>query len=211
MKAESGSNSKKQRRGTPLYRGSKISEYRFRKVLWHFVRDHSATDTARATRLSVNAANALFRKLRIYFFEAGLFIDYYAGKDPLKYQSDNPAFEKLLLEYHFDRIGKKRGLKSPTTEPPYHLAESCWRFDFKLLMDQRPSEFVYDMMLSHLLEIIRTCGPIGTSPLNRTKAANVVMRQIDQRVLWLERNAPGFADPAFRADLKAIRSMPSDD
>lgn len=62
--AASGENAKPRQRRRPLYHSAKISEYRFRKVLWHFVRDHSASETARATGLSVNSVHAIFRKIR---------------------------------------------------------------------------------------------------------------------------------------------------
>lgn len=201
---------KRKRRARPLYHSAKISDYRFRKVLWHFVRDHTASETAHATKLSVNSVHAIFRKLRVYFFEAGLFMDFYGGIDPEDYESDNPLFEFQLLEFHFRRVQDKKGLRSPTNEPPYHFAESCWRYDFKVMMDERASEQVYAMMLSHLVEIIRICGPIGRKPENRKAGIRAVFRQMDQRILWLERNAPGFGSADMRARLKAIRAIQKD-
>jgi hypothetical protein len=202
-------NSKK--RVASLYRSAKISDYRFRKVLEQFVRDSSATDAARVTRLSVNSVHAIYRKLRVFFFDTGLFRDFYEGKDPLEYESDAPSFERDLIAFHLERIRARRGLRSPTSEPPYHFAESCWRYDFKVLMDQRPSETAYAMMLGHLLEIIRLCGPIGLAPSNRHAGALAIARQIDQRVLWLERNAPGFADADIREGLRATRAINPED
>lgn len=201
---------RRKRRANPFRRSAKISDYRFRKVLEHFARDDSATEAARATKLSVNSVHALYRKLRIFFFEAGLFVDFYVGHDPQEFESDNPVFEQALLEFHFARIRDKRGLKSLTNEPPYHFAESCWRYDFKVLMTQRPSEAVHAMMLSHLLELIRLCGPVGAAPRNRAEGLRAVARQIDQRILWLERNAPAFAATTMRAALKEARAIDPD-
>jgi len=201
------SNSKRKTRGAQLQRASKISDYRFRKVLERFAHDDSATDAARATGLSINTVHALYRKLRVFFFEVGLFMDFYAGHDPETFESENPALEKALLDFHFERVAARRGLKSPSTDPPYHFAESCWRYDFKVLMDERPSDAVRAMMLAHLLELIRLCGPIGAPARNREVGALAIARQIDQRILWLERNAPGFANDATREGLREARAI----
>jgi hypothetical protein len=192
------------RRAKPLYRSAKISDYRFRKVLWHFVRDHTATEAARATGLSVNSAAAIFRKLRGYFTEAGLFVDYYTMGDMDAPENENLEFERRLLEFHFSRIGEKRGLAAPPDGPDYHFAESCWRFDYQVLRDQRPSDAVYAMMLVHLLEIIRLCGPVGGKPTNRKVGLMAKLRQMDQRILWLERNGPAFRGDGRRAALREI-------
>ena len=200
-------------RPAPLRRYAKISPYRFRKLLEHFVLDASTTDTARATRLSVNSVHTTFRQLRVFFFEVGLFQDFYAGQDPETYQSDNPMFERDLLEFHLSRVSEKRGLKSPVDEPPYHFAESCWRYDFKVLMDQRSSSDVRAMMLAHLLELLRLCGPLGGTPRNLESGGRAIMRQADQRILWLSRNAPDFRDPSVRAGLAeaySIQDVPAD-
>ena len=173
------------------------------------MRDHSATETALATRLSVNSVQAIFQKLRIYFFEVRLFMDFYDGDNPESYESDNPLFEFHLLEFHFQRVRDKMGLRSPSTEPPYHFAESCWRYDFKVMMDERSSGNIYTMMESHLLEIIRCCGPIGRPPSNIATGARLIERQFKQRVLWLERNAPGFNTPERRAVLRALYDNPN--
>ncbi|MCW2308944.1 hypothetical protein [Rhodobium gokarnense] len=174
------------------------------------MRDHSATETARQTGLSLNSVHAIFRKIRVYFYEAGLFTDFYGGQDPLAYESDNPLLEFQLLEFYLKRHRTKMGLRSPTTEPPYHFAESCWRYDFHVMMKERRSEQVYDMMLAHLVEIIRICGPVGRKPENRALGLRAVMRQMDGRILWLERNAPGFRQDHRRAALREIRAISSD-
>ncbi|MCB9992253.1 MAG: hypothetical protein H6873_01200 [Hyphomicrobiaceae bacterium] len=200
----------KRRRVSVLYHSAKISDYRFRKLLWHFVRDHSTTEAARDVRLSVNSAHAIYRKLRVFFYEVGLFLDFYAGQDPETFESDNPVFEKALLEYHFERIGRHRGLRSPATEPPYHFAESCWRYDFYVMMQERPADTVYAMMQRHLLELIRLCGPVGARPRNLPAGARAVMRQAGERIAWLKRNAPGFRDEDIRAGLSEALSITED-
>lgn len=201
---------RKQRAAKRLYRSAKISDYRFRKVLMGFVKDWPANATARATGLSVNSTTQIYHQVRTFFFEVGLFLDFYAGQNPLAFVGDTPHTEKALLEFHFSRVRARRGLKSPISEPPLHFAESCWRYDFKVLSEQRTSDLVDEMMFNHLLELIRSCGPIGTTPRNREDGLRIILRQIDQRILWLERNAPGFADSDLRAALKDVRISVSD-
>lgn len=197
-------------RSSRLYRSAKISDYRFRRVLGQFVLDASATDAARATGLSVNSTHAIYRKLRVFFYEVGLFIDFYRGRDPDTVDSGNPHFEFRLLEFHFARVRDKHGLKSPANEPHYHFAESCWRYDFKIIQNQRPSAPVHAMMLANLLELIRLCGPVGGPLRNRVAGLKAVARQIDQRIHWLERNAPGFADEVSRRGLREARAIDTD-
>jgi len=159
------------------------------------------------TGLSVNSVAAIFRKLRVYFWDAGIFADPYEGKDPREFDDDNLEYERRLLDFHFSRARDKRGLKSTWKEPDYHLAESQWRFGYMQLMVQRPSADVHPMMMSHLLEIIRLCGPVGSNPVNRKVGLLAKLRHMDQMVLWLERNAPGFNSEEQRAELKNIRSI----
>jgi hypothetical protein len=200
-------NAKARRASRPLYHSAKISDGRFRKVLGHFVYDHTAALTARETNLSANSVVAIFRKLRIYFTDIGQFTDFYEGQNPLAYDSDNPMFEKGLLAFHLRRVREKHGLKSPAHEPDYHFAESHWRYHFYVLSLERPSGQVHAMMFSHLLEIIRLCGPIGTRPVNRRAGLLAVMHQMEQRILWLERHGPGFRSAHLRNELKSIRSL----
>lgn len=169
-----------------LRRWSKISDYRFRRVLGQFVRDVTSTEAAAATGLSINSVHGMFRKLRVFFFEVGAFQDYYAGEDPETLHPIDPEFERDLIAFHLARFGKRRGLKSPSNEPPYHFAESCWRYDFHLMMEQRPSEAVYAMMQRQLLELIKLCGPIGAQPRNRLDGITAVMRHTDERIDWFQ-------------------------
>lgn len=194
-------------RARPLMHAAKISDHRFRRVLMGFVRDHSATDTAQLTGLSLNSVTAIFGKLRVYFWEIGLFTDIYDGADPLSHSGNEPSFEKALLEYHLLRVREKNGLKSSAHGPDYHFAESHWRYHFQVLMRERVHHDVHAMMFSHLIEIIRLCGPIGLKPFNRRSGIEAVLRQMDQRIAWLERNAPGFRGAAHRAELNAIRAL----
>lgn len=177
-------------------------------ILRHFVDDRSATFTAQATRLSTNSVNAIFRKLRVYFWDVGSFTDFYEGQDPRAVVSDAPTFERALLAFHIERYRNKRGLKSPWNEPDYHFAESHWRFQYALLTLNRPGVDVRPMMTEHLLEIIRLCGPVGRKPGNRLAGLKAVARQMDQRLQWMERNDPGFANPEDRAALRTIRNLP---
>ena len=198
---------KTKRRSHPLYHAAKISDYRFRKVLWHFVHDHTAAETARDVTLSTNSVQAIFRKIRVYFFEVGLFMDIYQGRDPIEVDTGNPHFEKLLIEFHFERMNTKKSMRQPITEPPYHFAESCWRYDFHVMMSERPDAGVYGMTERHLLELIRRCGPVGDLPRNRRAGLLLVMRQTDERIDWLRRNAPGFRAEHTRAELRAVRAV----
>lgn len=192
----------------PLYHSAKISEYRFRKLLLCFVRDQSATDTAQACGLSVNSVAGIFRKVRVYFVEVGLFTDFYEGRDPLAdIDYESARYEHDLLTFHLARVRAKNGLKSPASEPDYHFAESHWRYHFHVMARERPDSPVHDMMLGHLLEIIRICGPIGTKPINRRAGYQAILRHMDQRIAWLERNGPGFMSTEWRSALRTVRTL----
>jgi hypothetical protein len=194
----------------PLYHSAKIAEATFLRVLHHFVRDDSATQTARQTGLSLNSTSALFQKIRAYFFYSGVFTDPYRGKPPSEAGLDNDAFEARLLSYHFARIAQKRGLAPSDATADYHLAESHWRFMFHVAKAGRPEADFHQMMFSHLVEIIRLCGPIGRLPANRAAGLRAALRHQDQLLAWLERNAPGFSDDE-RARIRDIRSTPVSD
>jgi hypothetical protein len=204
--------SQAKRRTRRLYHSAKISDYRFRRVLWHFVRGHTATETARATRLSVNSVNELYGKIRTYFFEAGLFKDFYGGTGWAAYDPEqDKEFEQSLLAFHRRRLRSRRGVKTRPGQPDYHLAESWWRLDFAMILRERPSDAVYDMMIGQLLAVIRVAGPVGRRPANSTQLRRTLARLIDQRILWLQRNAASFATPALRAGLEdALRTVPPD-
>lgn len=193
---------KTRRRIRPLYHSAKISDYRFRKVLWHFVRDYSATDTAKATGLSVNSVHGVFRKLRVYFYEAGLFMNFYGGTGEAAFKPEDEPLQRDLLAFHSRRAARRRGLKTNPGEPNYHLAESWWRLDFAMIMRERPSEAVYDMMMGQLLAVIRIGGAVGTTPGNTPQRVKVLARLVDQKILWLQRNAAEFSTTELREGLK---------
>lgn len=185
------SKAKSVRRSRPLYFSAKISEYQFKKVLWHFVLDHSAQEAARHVELSVNSISAIFTKLRKSFFEVGLFTDIYGGRDPREgsIYEDGEAFEKWVIEFHFKRAAAKRGITDWLGQPAYHFAESHWRFHYTVMTEGRAADAIYDMMHAHLLEIIRCCGPVGAPPVRRKAGLMLALKHMDQRVLWLARNA----------------------
>lgn len=185
-----------------LYHAAKISDRTFKQVLWHFVRDHTATEAAKATGLSLNSANDLYRKIRVYFYEAGLFMDFYGGTGEAAFGPEDEPFERDLLAFHYRRLAKRRGVKIAPDGPNYHLAESWWRLDFAMIMRERPSGAVYDMMMGQLLSVIRVAGPVGTKPGNTAERRKVLARLVDQKILWFQRNAAGFSAPESRAGLE---------
>lgn len=202
----------KPRRARRLYHAAKISDYRFRKVLMSFVRDHSATEAARVTGLSVNSAKDLYGKIRTYFFEAGLFMDFYGGAGWAQYDPEaDKEFEQSLLAFHRQRLRRSRGVRTKADQPDYRLAESWWRLDFAMIMRERRSEAVYAMMMGQLLAVIRVAGPVGKKPGNRAECRRTIARLVDQKILWLQRNAPRFATPELRAGLEdALQTEPPD-
>lgn len=194
-----------------LYRSAKISDAQFRDVLGHFVRDHTAAETARHTGLSHNSVHAIFHKLRVYFTQVGLFLDIYAGQELDKFDIGDPAFERLLLDYHFNRIRSKRGVRDAAdASVDYHFAESYWRLGFEKMREQRPSEQIYSMMENNLLEIIRLCGAVGGKPVNFEAGMKAVFRQIDKHLLWLKRSAPNYSAPHLREQIDDVLAVQLD-
>jgi hypothetical protein len=194
-----------------LYRSAKISDHTFRQVLGHFVRDHTAAETARQTGLSHNSIHAIFHKLRVYFTQTGLFLDIYAGQELDKFDIGDPAFERLLLDYHFTRIRSKRGVRCPpNSSVDYHFAESYWRLGFKKMREQRPSEQIYSMMENNLVEIIRICGAVGGKPVNFEAGMEAVFHQIDKHLLWLKRSAPNYSAPHLREQIDDVLAVQLD-
>ncbi|EJJ27311.1 hypothetical protein [Rhizobium sp. CF142] len=199
---------KSARRSKPLYHSAKISDYQFKKALWHFVLDDTAAETARHINLSINSISVIWGKLRKFFFEVGLFMDIYQGGDPADGSAlAEPEFERRLIEFHLKRSAAKRGLNSPPSEPDYHFAESHWRFHFAIMNEGRATEAVHAMMFGHLLEIIRICGPVGSKPLNQKQGLLAVFRQMEQRLLWMERNSQDYRLPTRRRELRSIREI----
>ena len=56
------------RPATALSRGAKISNYQFKKVLWRFTLDDPVAEATRHVRLSANSIDAIYTKLRRFFF-----------------------------------------------------------------------------------------------------------------------------------------------
>ncbi len=152
----------------PLYHASKISDERFRKVLWHFACDDTVAQAAAQTGLSQNAVSTIFVKLRRFLTEAGMFTDPYGERDPSEGLSDEEDmddlhFERHLIEFHFARLKAKRGFGAGAVETD-HFAESHWRFHYTMLVGDRGGDAVHHIMHRHLLEMIRRCGPVGNRP-----------------------------------------------
>jgi len=192
-----------------LYRSAKISEYQFRKVLWHFVLDHSAREASAHVNLSANSIAAIYAKLRQFFFDYGLFNDPYHGGDPRAGlpHKDFEDIEYLVLAFHLERVAQKRGrLDCCMNEPDHHFAESNWRFDHFALRAERGEEFVRRRMYATLLRFIRRFGPVGAKdkPTVEERRAGRAFASdlIYESVLWLERNSAKFRDPDMRAELR---------
>src|SRR5262249_41276546 len=121
-----------------LYRSAKISEYQFQRVLWSFVLDEPVARAAKHIDLSANSIQAIYRKLRRYFFEAGHFTDIYQGGDPRQGSAlATGEFERPLIEFHMRRFAAKRGADDAQEGPPYHFAESHWRFHYAAMTEGR--------------------------------------------------------------------------
>lgn len=187
------------RRGKPLYHSAKISDYQFKKVLWHFTLDHSAAEAAKHVRLSANSISAIYAKLRKFFFDYALFNDPYKGGDPregLPYEGVENA-EQAMLTFHFERVREKRGaLDSDMGAPDYHFAESNWRFDHFYLWLERGDDAAHRKMYSSLMAFIRRFGPVGSpreaTVEDRLMGTKLALEQLRDYTLWLERNGRAF-------------------
>lgn len=93
------------------YRNAKISEYRLRRVIECFARNLTVKDTAAATRLSPQAVDAIFMRLRERMFHHGL----------VKF--DLPKDQPSAAQVIFDR--KHRGV--PEKSHPFYTAEFVHR------------------------------------------------------------------------------------
>lgn len=189
-----------------LYHSAKISQYQFRRVLRAFAQDEAAADAATHINLSLNSIAAIYGKLRRYFYETGLFTDIYQGNDPSDgSELADEEFERRLIEFHIARAAAKRGIDDTPDGPAYHFAESHWRFHYAVMNEGRPSEALHRMIFAHLLEMIRCCGPVGAPPVNRKVGLQLALRQMDQRILWMERNTLQFRKLGQRRKLQEIR------
>ncbi len=196
------------RKSRPLYHAAKISDQRFKQVLWHFAKDDTATEAAQRTGLSLNAVNTIFLKLRRFFVEAGMFTDIYQGGDPKDGYAGDPSpeaeqYELHLIEFHFARLKNKRGVGSGESEGD-HWCESHWRFHYVMLMEDRGGDAVHSMMHRHMLEMIRRCGPVGKPSVNQREGIRLCLAQMDERILWAHRNSPAFRSGESRKRLKDV-------
>lgn len=201
--------SKIKSRANRFYHSAKISEYQFKRVLWSFVLDEAVADAAKHIDLSANSINALYGKIRRFFTELGVFEDIYRGGDPksgMPEGEDLEGFEHQLIGFHLQRVKDKRRMK-PTNldEVDYHWCESFWRFQYNVLKGDRASDAVSRMMFAHLLAQIRLCGPVGLPAQRRKEGLLLNVHHLNQRLLWLERNAPAYRDPDSRVALRDIR------
>lgn len=190
-----------------FYHSAKISEYQFKRVLWSFVRDEPVAVAAEHIALSANSINAIYHKIRVYFTALGVFEDIYQGRDPQEGSTRyDEKFEFHLLGFHIARAKRKRRTKDTAPdEVDYNFCESLWRFHYDQMMGGRSTEAVYQMMYAHLLGHIRLSGPVGLPVQKTPESASLERRQLEQRLLWMERNAPGFRDETSRATLREIR------
>lgn len=202
---------KKASPGSRFYCAAKITDYQFKRVLWHFVLDDTVRETARHVRLSENSIAAIFAKLRRFFFRYGLFNDPYEGRDPAEGFGDAALdeAEHRILTFHLARLRRRRKvIHDPDDEPDYLLAESQWRFNY--MMSGRAAETLHPMMYARLMEFIRSFGPVGAphlpTPEQRKAGLTLALEQFDRMLLWLERSAPLFRNSGVRAATREIRT-----
>jgi len=102
------------------YRNSKISEYRLRRVVECFARDMTVKDTAAATKLSPQAVDAIFMRLRERMFTNGM----------VRFDlPDEPSAAQAIFDT------KHRGV--PEKSHPFYTAE----FIHRVLKAQRLTGF----------------------------------------------------------------------
>ena len=195
-----------------LYRGGKISEHRFRKVLRAFAGDTPPSTLAGQMRLSLNSIAAIYQRLRAHYVKIGVFRDFYRDDYPPGAAVNEPvqefeAYERALLAFHLRRVSDMRGIKPQPAGIDHHFCESCWRFRFVPFFEGRPDESVHGMMFDELLTYVRVGGPIGTPTPNLQAVREIQLELLDRRVSWLERSSPEFKPEALRASLRDIRRL----
>ncbi len=206
--------SKTRKRPKALYAGGKISDYQFKRVLTAFVEDEPVAVAASHIALSANSVQAIYRKLRNFFVSLTVFEDIYLGGDPKQGLGDtDPATERLELEilgFHLARVKDKKLMKDAKLgEPDPHFAESCWRYQYHVMERERSGMSIKPMMFAHLLGIIKSCGPVGRPPPRAqiAHAYELKLAHLDQRVLWLSRNAPSLKSPSARAQIQEVMTI----
>jgi len=195
-----------------LYRGGKISEYQFRRVLRAFAADRTASDLAREMTLSLNSIVAIYQRLRAHYVRIGVFRDFYRDDYPNGCTNEDmreafEAFEFGLLGFHMKRMSRMRGVKLGTVGADHHFPESCWRFRYAPFFEGRPSEPVHEMMFSELLAYIKAGGPVGANVPNLRAVRTCEIEHLNRKADWLGRNSETFKADCFRARLKAVRAL----
>jgi hypothetical protein len=206
--------SKRSKARSTLYAGAKISNYQFKRVLMAFVMDEPVAVAASHIALSANSIQAIYRKLRTFFVELTVFEDIYLGGDPKNGLGDtDAATERLeldILGFHLARVkDKKLQMDTPRDQIDPHFAESCWRYQYHVMERERPGESITPMMFAHLHEIIKSCGPVGKSVPRAliSRAYELKLAHLDQRVLWLSRNAPSLKSPSARTQIQEVMAI----
>jgi len=200
----SGSEKRKpKRRKSQLYASSKLSDYQFKKVLWHFARDDTASEAAKHVRLSINSINAIYTKLCSFFVEARLFMSIY---DILGDEQIEPEYEEALVGFHFLRIGEKHGLRNKAAHMQ-HFAESCYRFDRRMAVDRGDSENLERIIYQEMLGLIRAAGPIGKPVSDPLAALEFVLELQDAQLSRMERFTHAYGSDETRAFIKEMRKL----
>lgn len=188
------------------YRGGKISEYQFSRVLAGFAADLPSSQLARRMTLSLNSVAAIYQRLRAHYVRIGVFRNFYDDlDDPADAASE--AYELELLEFHQARIGRMRGIKTDPVGLEHHFRESCWRFQVVPFFEGRAPETVHAMVLAELLAYLKVGGVVGVDTPDMLAIRQCQLHFLDRRVAWLERNSAAFVSNDLRQSLKAIRSL----
>lgn len=195
-----------------LYRGAKISEYQFRRVLRAFAGDVPPTQLAQRMTLSLNGIAGIYQRLRAHYVEIGIFRDFYRDNYPNGAPNNEAingfeAYEHALLSFHLARISRMRGVKPEPGTVDHHFCESCWRFGFVPFFKDRPAEPVNEMIFSELMTYVRVGGPVGTPAPNLWAIKAHQIAFADKKAAWLERNSNEFNAEGLRAALRSFRSL----
>lgn len=165
----------------PLYRGGKVSENQFRKIVRGFALDLPGAWIAEDHGISSNTVQSIYRKLRVFFVEAGLFPLADEGPEGSENFGDAPeAYSKGLAEFHRLRMLHKRGIRGSSLDKSYHLAESRWRLHYNYLQFKGVENFA-DLLEHDLLMVLELCGPLGGRPDNVDALPSIMQQQAEVR------------------------------
>lgn len=195
-----------------LYRGGKISEYRFRRVLRAFAADTPPSKLAEQMRLSLNSITTIYQRLRIHYVKIGVFRDFYRDDNPdgasdVEAIAAFEAYEQALLAFHLQRVSRMRGIKPEPGLVDHHFCESCWRFGFQPFFENRLAEPVHEMMFNELATYLKAGGPVGTPSPNLKAIKGHQLAFAEKRATWLGRNAVAFSSPDLRAKLRTVGGL----